>query len=218
MKNRKATAAVLAVVCILTFLTDFVSRADEPKQTEKAEDSVQQIAGPVTEVRDLETVKTVSDNLKELTGEVFRVKEETEKAAAEKAKKEAEKARKEKEAREKREAKIRAAEKELLAALIFCEAGGESYQGQLAVGAVVMNRVKSGRFPNSLQGVIYQRGQFGPALTGKLDHVMASGRTTESCRNAAAQALAGESPVGSALYFGDGQNRGTKIGGHWFHS
>ena len=49
----------------------------------------------------------------------------------------------------------------LLAALIQCEAGSEIYEGQLAVGAVVINRVKSGSYPNSVSGVIYASGQFG---------------------------------------------------------
>lgn len=109
-------------------------------------------------------------------------------------------------------------DEELLAALIYCEAGGEPYEGQVAVGAVVMNRVKSSSFPNSIREVIYQSGQFGPAITGKLDRVLASGKTTESCYRAAGEALAGVSPVGSALYFGDGQDFGRLIGGHWFHS
>ena len=56
----------------------------------------------------------------------------------------------------------------LLAAIIECEAGGESYECQLAVGAAVINRVKSSSYPNSISGVIYQKGQFGPASSGKL--------------------------------------------------
>lgn len=107
---------------------------------------------------------------------------------------------------------------DLLAALIYCEAGGEPYEGQVAVGAVVMNRVKSPSFPNSISEVIYQSGQFGPAITGKLSRVMAAGSTTESCYQAAQEALGGNSPVGDAVYFGDGQNHGQLIGGHWFHS
>ncbi|MCI8638921.1 MAG: cell wall hydrolase [Coprococcus sp.] len=106
----------------------------------------------------------------------------------------------------------------LLAALIYCEAGGEPYEGQVAVGAVVVNRVKSGAFPGTVRDVIYQSGQFGPARTGKLDRVLANGSATDSCYQAAAEALAGVSPVGDALYFGDGKNYGQKIGGHWFHS
>ena len=107
---------------------------------------------------------------------------------------------------------------DLLAALIYCDAGGEPYEGQVAVGAVVMNRVKSPSFPNSISEVIYQSGQFGPAVTGKLSRVMAAGKTTDSCYQAAQEAIAGNSPVGDAVYFGDGQNFGQLIGGHWFHS
>lgn len=111
-----------------------------------------------------------------------------------------------------------AEEMRLLAALIHCEAGGEPYEGQVAVGAVVMNRVKSGAFPGSIREVVYQSGQFGPAMTGKLDRVLASGNIYESCYQAAGEAIAGQNPVGDALYFGDGRNYGILIGGHWFHS
>lgn len=134
---------------------------------------------------------------------------EAEKAAAEKARLEAE-------AAAAKAAAVAESEKELLAALIYCEAGGEPYEGQIAVGAVVLNRVASGTFPNSITDVIYDSGQFGPAITGKLDRVLASGKTTESCRQAATDALAGVNPVGDALYFGYG-NYGIQIGGHWFH-
>ena len=60
----------------------------------------------------------------------------------------------------------KASELKLMAAIIFCEAGDQSYTGKVAVGAVIMNRIASGRFPNTLEGVIYQRGQFTPAMTG----------------------------------------------------
>ena len=140
---------------------------------------------------------------------------EAEKAAAEKARLEAEEAAR-KAAAAAKAAAVAESEKELLAALIYCEAGGEPYEGQIAVGAVVLNRVASGTFPNSITDVIYDSGQFGPAITGKLDRVLASGKTTESCRQAATDALAGVNPVGDALYFGYG-NYGIQIGGHWFH-
>ena len=55
-------------------------------------------------------------------------------------------------------AQTAAEEKELLAALIFCEAGNQPYEGQVAVGAVVMNRVNSGQFPDTITDVIYQSG------------------------------------------------------------
>lgn len=109
-----------------------------------------------------------------------------------------------------------AGEQELLAALIFCEAGNQPYEGQVAVGAVVMNRVRSGTYPNTIEDVIYQPGQFGPAITGKLDRILASGGYTDSSMQAAADALAGSNPIGDALYFGNG-DYGQLIGDHYFH-
>ena len=107
-------------------------------------------------------------------------------------------------------------QKRLLAALIFCEAGNQPYKGQVAVGAVVMNRIASSKYPNSLDAVIYQRGQFGPAGTGKLNRVLNSGSYTSSCLQAAEDALNGVDPVEGCLYFGCG-NKGIKIGAHYFH-
>lgn len=104
----------------------------------------------------------------------------------------------------------------LLAALIFCEAGNQPYEGQVAVGAVVMNRVNSGAYPGTIREVIYQSGQFGPAMTGWLDSVLASGSYTKSAMQAAADALAGSNPVGGCLSFGNG-NYGIRIGDHYFH-
>ena len=103
----------------------------------------------------------------------------------------------------------------LLAALIYCEAGNQPYDGKVAVGAVVMNRVASGRFPNSIKEVIYQRGQFTPAMTGKLDRVIASGRIPASCYEAARAALSGVTTVGNALYFNTGHGA-FKLGDHYF--
>lgn len=88
----------------------------------------------------------------------------------------------------------------LLAALIYCEAGGTSYESQLAVGAVVVNRMKSGSFPNTLRGVIYQRGQFGPVSSGKLASRLTKS-VTASCRRAAQNALSGVDNTGGAKYF-----------------
>lgn len=88
----------------------------------------------------------------------------------------------------------------LLAAIIQCEAGGCSYAGQLAVGAVVMNRVKSSSFPNTISGVIYQSGQFSPARTGKLASRLAKG-VSSSCRRAAQAALSGQDNTNGAKYF-----------------
>ncbi len=89
----------------------------------------------------------------------------------------------------------------LLAALIQCEAGGESYEGQLAVGAVVMNRVRSAAYPDTIHGVIYASGQFTPAQSGKVNRVLESGRISQSCIDAATEAISGVSNVGDLTHF-----------------
>lgn len=107
-------------------------------------------------------------------------------------------------------------EVKLLAALIHCEAGGEPYEGQLAVGAVVMNRVRSSAFPNTIREVIYASGQFTPALTGKLEEVYNSA-TCESCYKAAQESVAGNTNVGDAKYFRrTGKHEGIVIENHVF--
>lgn len=88
----------------------------------------------------------------------------------------------------------------LLAALIYCEAGSETYNGKLAVGAVVMNRVRSPAYPNTISGVIYASGQFTPAINGKVARVY-GGDIPESCYQAAQAAIAGETNVGGATHF-----------------
>ena len=92
------------------------------------------------------------------------------------------------------------------------------YQGQLAVGAVVMNRVRSGSFPNSISGVVYQSGQFTPASSGKLARVLNSGNISGSCYQAANDALAGADNTGGCLYFHAGTSgSGTVIGNQIFY-
>lgn len=104
----------------------------------------------------------------------------------------------------------------LLAALIYCEAGNQSYEGMVAVGAVVMNRVASASFPNTISEVIYQGGQFTPASSGALSSALANG-VPSTCYDAAVAALNGENPVGGALYFNTGSGKGMKIGDHQFY-
>ena len=120
-------------------------------------------------------------------------------------------------AREKAEAAAaQQAEKELLASLIFCEAGNQPYEGQVAVGAVVMNRINSSSYPDTMEEVIYQSGQFSPAMSGWLDRVRANQSYTEAAMQAAEDALAGSNPIGDCLYFSVG-GYGTRIGDHLFH-
>ena len=91
-------------------------------------------------------------------------------------------------------------EETLLAALVQCEAGGQGVQCMTAVGAVVVNRVRSGSYPGSIYNVIYQRGQFGPASSGRLESRLASG-VSSSARQAARAALSGSDPTGGAKSF-----------------
>ena len=121
----------------------------------------------------------------------------------------------EKAEREAREAYVRA-NQELMASIIYCEAGNQPYEGQVAVGAVIMNRVKSGCYPNSIEEVIYQSGQFGPAATGWLNRVRSSKGYSQTALQAAVDALNGSNPIGSCLYFDQG-GAGMKIGAHYFH-
>lgn len=105
----------------------------------------------------------------------------------------------------------------LLAALIQCEAGQESAEGKLAVGAVVMNRVRSGSYPNSVSEVINAPSQFPPATNGKVAQVIASGPSA-ACIEAAQSAINGASNVGGATHFravSSGMS-GIVIGNHVF--
>ncbi len=107
----------------------------------------------------------------------------------------------------------------LLANLIYCEAGGEPYAGQLAVGAVVINRVLSGVYPDTVTGVIYQNKQFSPAGSGRLALALSENRATASCYKAADEAMSGQTNVGNCVYFRtpiEGLS-GIRIGGHIFY-
>lgn len=88
----------------------------------------------------------------------------------------------------------------LLAALIQCEAGYETYEGKVAVGTVVVNRLRSGSYGNSMYSVIFAKGQFGPAGSGKVERVLAKGPNA-SCIQAATDAINGVSMVGNATKF-----------------
>ena len=84
----------------------------------------------------------------------------------------------------------------LLARVISAEARGEPYTGQVAVGAVVLNRVRHSSFPNSISGVIYQSGAFSCLDDGQFDEPIA-----ESAYRAAQDALNGSDPSGGAIYY-----------------
>ena len=84
----------------------------------------------------------------------------------------------------------------LLSKLVAGEARGESYEGQVAVAAVVINRVKDSRFPDSLEGVIYQKNAFSVVKNGTI-----YAEPTSSTYRAAQEALYGSDPTNNAIYF-----------------
>lgn len=84
----------------------------------------------------------------------------------------------------------------LLAMVINGEARGESYEGQVAVGAVVLNRVKHASFPNTIAGVVYQKGAFTAVDDGQINKPI-----EDSCFKAASDALNGWDPTGGAIYY-----------------
>jgi peptidoglycan hydrolase CwlO-like protein len=107
----------------------------------------------------------------------------------------------------------------MLAAIIECEAGNQSYEGKLAVGSVVVNRVNSPNFANTISGVIYASGQFTPVASGRFTIVLARGADS-SCVQAAQEVLNGHVTI-NALYFHVYRSGidvgGTIIGDHVFY-
>ena len=106
---------------------------------------------------------------------------------------------------------------ELMACIIQCEAEGEPYEGKLAVGSVVLNRVASSSFPNTIMGVIYQSGQFSPVASGRMAARLAAGANSE-CYQAAREVLSGNITV-PYLYFrrDNGTIDGYVIAHHVFY-
>ena len=111
----------------------------------------------------------------------------------------------------------------LLARIISAESRGESYEGQVAVGAVILNRVEHPSFPNTISGVIYQSGAFECVANGEINSPVAS-----SSKKAAIDAINGYDPSGGAIYYYNPKNTKNKymlsrpvitiIGNHTFCS
>ena len=116
------------------------------------------------------------------------------------------------------EVSLGAGDRDLLAAIIQCEAGGEPYAGKIAVGAVIMNRVRSGAFPNTIAGVVYQPMQFQPVRSGRLAIRLSEGANSE-CYKAADEVLSGANNIGNCLFFRTVVPgiKGTVIGHHVFY-
>lgn len=91
-----------------------------------------------------------------------------------------------------------ASDVQLIARAINGEARGESYEGQVAVGAVILNRVKSSKFPNTISGVIYQSGAFTAVADGQINVPIDENSTVVK---AAQDALNGWDPTGGAIYY-----------------
>lgn len=106
-----------------------------------------------------------------------------------------------------------------MAAIIWCEARGESYEGQVAVGTVVMNRVESSRFPNTIEGVISQKGQFSPYKSGKYALALSLENMQQSCIDAAIDVIVNGVRSGDWLFFRmkNGIIKGDYIGCHVFY-
>ena len=111
-------------------------------------------------------------------------------------------------------AAISAEELKLLANIIYCEAGSESYVGKVAVGNVIMNRVKSASQPNTITEVVYAKGQFSPVRNGSLQRALSSDKADAACYQAAIEALAGAQPVGGKLFFRRNNGRSGQVIGH----
>ena len=152
------------------------------------------------------------------TGTGITVEEEQAIIAKQKAEEEAKKAEQAKKAATTQKAAVEASYDEvtILGALIQLEAGNECYDGQVAVGAVVMNRFRSGSYPNSISDVVYQRGQF--SVRDRVAGVAAGG-VKSSCLQAAQQAINGTDNTGGALQFApvSSGRGGVVIGNHVFY-
>lgn len=112
----------------------------------------------------------------------------------------------------------RSEEIRMMAAMIQCEAGNQPMEGQIAVGAVIMNRVKASNYPNTIPEVLHQPYQFGPADSQMFANLLANDTIKGSCREAAMQAFMGVDNVGGALHFQRvGHGTGLVIGDHVFY-
>lgn len=181
-----------------------------------AEEEVQQ---DETAALQAEASKAAQNEIEEVQAaeEAARIEAEAQaKAAAEEAAEEA--ARLEAEAQQAalaaQTAAISAEELKLLANIIYCEAGSESYVGKVAVGNVIMNRVKSASQPNTITEVVYAKGQFSPVRNGSLQRALSSDKADAACYQAAIEALAGAQPVGGKLFFRRNNGRSGQVIGH----
>jgi len=113
---------------------------------------------------------------------------------------------------------VQEAELKLLANIIHCEAKGEPYVGKVAVGSVVLNRLRHPSYPDTIEGVIYAKNQFTPVRNGMLKKALDGDLADASCYQAALEALAGVQPVGDLVFFRRVNGTpGLVIGRHVFY-
>lgn len=183
------------------------------------------------------TISTVTQTAKTIEEEKKEIEEQKRKEAEEAAKKQAEKDKvqalkdktptKDKTTNEGATA-YNATDLEMLIAVIHCEAGYEPYEGKVALANIVLNRVRDRRFPNTIRGVLYQKGQFTVVKTSKYKKTLTNYKTNNSrymqeTIKAAKAALAGENNIGKRVFY-NGYRREThrshknplRIGNHLF--
>lgn len=217
MRFKKAAVMVMAVSLFMTSFTAGSSYASANETTDN------QIEGMTFKSENVNTEETIVNEMSIATSSSISDKSET-KASNKKTTKTTKKTKKKKYSK---------ADLRLMASIINCEAGSEPYQGKVAVGIVVMNRVSSKAFPNSIKGVVYQKGQFSPVRNGSLkkrlkqyDAKRTGSNQWKSCISAAKRVLQGQKTI---LYKGKTKNMKSfhffsvylagarmKLGGHKF--
>lgn len=227
MSFKKFAMLILTVVMISGFTKPVSASANDDVATAVVETVAEEVS---QEVISDDTVQTGEEKVSE------EIKNETADEKKENVVSEEKAVRTEKGAASKKTVKKAAYTKQelrLMASIINCEAGGESFQGKLAVAIVVMNRVDSKLFPNTIKKVIYQKNQFSPVRNGMLNKKLKqydAGKTNnaqwKSCISAAKKVLNGQRTI---IYKGKTKNLSgfhffsvvlpgarIKLGGHRF--
>ena len=188
------------------------AEAEAEEAAKAAEEAARQAAEEAAKAEAEEAARQAAEEAAKAAEEAARqAAEEAAKAAEEAARQAAEEAAK---AAVAQQMNVSQSDMDLLAAIIYCEAGSEPYVGKVAVGNVVMNRVKHPSYPNSISEVIYARGQFSPVRNGSLEKALKYNRADQSCYQAAWEALSGSAPVGDKLYFRRNNGRSGQVIGH----
>lgn len=190
MSLKKFAMLILTVIMISGFYTKPVSAsANDEISTVPVVETTTVSDGDLQSTESVEDSVAAVENIKETTEDSVKkeTKQTTKKASAKQTKK---------------KVNYSKSELRLMASIINCEAGAESYQGKLAVGIVVMNRVASKSFPNTIKKVIYQKSQFSPVRNGSLNKKLKqydSGKTNskqwKDCISAAKKVLNGQRTI-----------------------